>query len=79
LPLITTLAKHGEVVWVVEIGKKGTLYGVRIRDGKLIAKISMVGSGIPLSRPVALGNRIYFTSTIKGSKTTWVESYLIEE
>ncbi len=79
LPLITSLAKHGEVVWVVEIGKKGTLYGVRIRDGKLIAKTSMVGSGIPLSRPVTLGNRIYFTSTIEGSKTTWVESYLIEE
>jgi len=38
-----------------------------------------MGSGIPLSRPVALGNKIYFTSTIEGSKTTWIESYLIEE
>ncbi len=75
LPLITTLEKHGEVVWVVDIGDRGILYGIRIKDGKLIAKKSMVGSGIPLSRPVALGNKIYFTS----SKAVGVESYLIEE
>ena len=79
MPLITSLAKHGDVIWMVEIGKTGTLYGIRIKDGELIAKTSMLGTGVPLSRPVALGNKIYFTSNESGVKSAWVESYLIEE
>ena len=79
LPLITSLAIHGDVIWVVEPGKTGTLYGIRIKDGKLIAKTSMLGTGISLTRPVAFGNKIYFISRILDGKVSWVESYLIEE
>ena len=64
---------------MVEPGKTGTLYGIRIKDGKLIAKISMLGTGVSLTRPVALGNKIYFISRKLGKNITWVESYLIEE
>lgn len=79
LPIITSLAEHGDVIWVVEIGKTGTLYGIRINDGKLIAKSEMLGTGRPLARPVALGNKLYFTSGEKDKKNAWVESYLVEE
>ena len=79
LPIITSLANHGDVVWVVDPGKTGTLYGIRIKDGKLIAKTSMLGTGISLTRPVAFGNKIYFISRILYGKVSWVESYLIEE
>jgi hypothetical protein len=78
LPLITTLEKHGDIVWVVEIGTPGTLYGVRIKDGQLIAQKTMLGNGVPLSRPFVLGNKIYITSKKTGGKQTWVESYLID-
>lgn len=79
LPLITSLHKHGDVVWVVEAGKTGTLYGIRIKDGTLIAKSSMLGTGVPLTRPVAFGNKIYFSSRSLDRKKSWLESYVIEE
>ncbi|MEE9344532.1 MAG: hypothetical protein V3U88_02890 [Methylococcales bacterium] len=78
LPVITTLEKHGEVIWVIEIGSPGTLYGVRIKDGQLIAQKTLLGTGVPLSRPVTLGNKIYITSKKSRGKETWVESYKIE-
>jgi hypothetical protein len=79
LPLMTTLAKHGDVVWVVEPGKPGTLYGLRIKDGKLIAKQSILGKGVPLSRPIVLGNMMYIVSRSLDNKVSWIEGYLIEE
>lgn len=78
LPVITSLEKHGDVIWVVEIGSPGTLYGVRIKDGELIAQKTLLGTGIPLSRPVALGNKIYITSKKSKGEATWVESYKID-
>jgi hypothetical protein len=78
LPVITTLEKHGDIVWVVEIGTPGTLYGVRIKDGQLIAQKTLLGNGVPLSRPFVLGSKIYITSNKTGGKQTWVESYLID-
>ena len=74
LPVMTHLSKHGDVIWIVDIGKTGTLYGVRIDDGKLIARTSLVGTGVPLSRPIAFGNRLYMTSSQSGKKQSWVES-----
>lgn len=79
LPLVSSLAKHGDVVWVVEPDKPGTLYGVRVKDGKLIAKQAMLGTGMPLSRPIIVGNMIYITSKSLSNKVSWVEGYLIEE
>ena len=78
LPVITTLEKHGEVIWVIEVGSPGTLYGVRIKDGQLIAQKTLLGTGVPLSRPVTLGNKIYINSKKSGGKEAWVESYKIE-
>ncbi len=78
LPVITTLEQHGDVIWVIEIGTPGTLYGVRIKDGELVAQKKLLGTGVPLSRPVTLGNKIYITSKKSGGKETWVESYQID-
>ncbi len=45
LPAITKLGKdNDDYVWVVEISRSGTIYGIRVRDGTLVAKTSMVGT-----------------------------------
>ena len=42
LPVITRQSKNGDdTVWIVDIGNNGTVYGVRIKDGALIAKQSL--------------------------------------
>lgn len=79
LPIITRLKKHGDVVWIVDINKQGTLYGIRINDGRLIAKTKLIGAGISLARPVFYKNTLYFTSSHFGEKTTWLEAYKIQE
>ncbi len=78
LPVITSVSKHGEVIWVVEIGKPGILYGVRISDGQLIAQTALLGTGVPLSRPVVLGKNLYITSSNFAGKRTWLESYQVD-
>jgi hypothetical protein len=36
LPALSTICKNGDaIVWIVDIGLHGTIYGVRVKDGKL--------------------------------------------
>jgi hypothetical protein len=80
MPVITKTGKTGEeYVWVVDIGKPGTLYSVRVKDGSLAAKTSLIGTGYPLSTPVFFNNSIYVTSNAPGGiKKAWLEGYRIE-
>ena len=81
-PSLPVIAKIGEAdeffIWVVETGNPGILYGVRVKDGSLAAKISLVGTGYPLSTPIIYNNTIYVTSNAPGIKKSWLEGYRIE-
>jgi len=79
LPVIANLGKHAEAyVWVVDISKSGTLYGVRVKDGSLAAQIALDGTGYPLSKPIIYNNKIYVVSNEPGIKKAWLEGYRIE-
>ncbi|CAA9890440.1 conserved hypothetical protein [Candidatus Methylobacter favarea] len=79
LPVIATPGKQGDLsVWVVDIGKQGTIYGVRIKDGALIAKAAMQGTGRPLSRPVIYDNYLYLASLMPSTNKAMIEAYRIE-
>jgi hypothetical protein len=79
LPIISTLGKSGDpIVWVVDIGATGTLYGVRIKDGALIAKQSLLGTGRQLSAPIIYGNTLYLASMMPGINKATIEAYRIE-
>jgi hypothetical protein len=80
MPIITKIGEAGEAyVWVVDIGKQGTLYGVRVKDGSLAVKTSLVGTGYPLSMPIFFNNSIYVTSNAPGGiKKAWLEGYRIQ-
>ena len=80
MPVIARMGEAGEAyVWVVDIGKPGTLYGVRVKDGTLAAKTSLIGTGYPLATPVFYNGTIYVTSNApRGIKKAWLEGYRIE-
>ncbi|MFZ2168281.1 MAG: hypothetical protein WAW61_01450 [Methylococcaceae bacterium] len=79
LPAITTLTKNGDAtVWVVDIGNHGTLYGVRVKDGTLVAKQALKGAGRQLSTPLIHGNNLYVASIMPGTNKAMIEAYHIE-
>jgi outer membrane protein assembly factor BamB len=76
LPVITRQSKNGDdTVWIVDIGNNGTVYGVRIKDGALIAKQSLSGAGRPLSAPLIHGNILYVASIKPGTNKAMLEAY----
>ncbi len=77
LPVISTLGK-GAVAWVVDIGNPGTLYGIRVKDGALMVKQSLLGVGRQLSAPLIHGDTLYLASIMPGSNKALVEAYRIE-
>jgi len=79
LPVISTMAKTGDaVVWIVDIGTTGTLYGVRIKDGTLMAEQSLLGAGRQLSAPLIYGNTLYLASILPDINKAMMEAYRIE-
>jgi hypothetical protein len=79
LPVISKLDKTGEeVVWIIDIGMHGTIYGIRASDGKRVAKALMQGTGRPLSAPVVYHDSIYAASTLPGTNQAILESFKIE-
>ncbi len=79
LPVITRLGKAKEaIVWVVDIGARGTLYGLRVKDGRLVAKHSLQGAGRQLSTPVIHKRTIYFASIMPNTGKTLIEAYKIK-
>ena len=79
-PSLPALSKvRGEsVVWVIDIGKRGTLYGVRVRDGQLLVKQSLQGTGRQLAAPLIDEQKIYVPSMLPDSHKAIVEAYRIE-
>lgn len=79
LPVLSTLGKGGdEIVWVVDIGTFGTLYGVRVKDGALMVEQSLLGAGRPLSAPLIYANTLYLASVMPNTGKAMIEAYRFE-
>lgn len=79
LPVVSTFGKNAEpVAWVVDIGINGTVYGIRIKDGALVAKASLKGAGRQLSAPLIYGNKLYVASIMPSTNKAMIEAYRIE-
>ncbi len=79
LPAISNLSKNGDaIVWVVDIGNPGTVYGVRIKDGALVAKQALKGVGRHDSSPLIHGNTLYVASMRPGANKAMIEAYRID-
>ena len=79
LPVMNTQGENStEIVWIVDIGKNGTVYGVRIKDGALVAKQTLKGAGRQLSFPLINGNNIYMASIMPGINKAILEAYRID-
>ncbi|SJM94587.1 hypothetical protein [Crenothrix polyspora] len=79
LPVISTIDNKGdEIVWVVDIGTSGTLYGIRVKDGALLVEQSLLGAGRPLSAPIVYGNTVYLASIMPNTGKAMIEAYRIE-
>jgi len=79
LPATAILSKNGDAtIWVVDIGNHGTVYGVRLKDGALVAKHSLKGAGRPLSAPLIHGNNLYAASIMPGTNKAMIEAYRID-
>lgn len=79
LPVMSTIGKSNDViVWVVDIGNPGALYGVRVNDGVVVFEQSLMGTGRQLSAPLIEGNMIYLASTLASTGKAMVEAYRIE-
>jgi hypothetical protein len=77
LPVITQREGGDAIVWIVDIGLQGTLYGVRMRDGQLVAKQSLQGTGRQQSRPLVYGDTIYIASITPNTGRGFIEAYRI--
>jgi hypothetical protein len=77
-PVISTEGINKEpIVWVVDIGANGILYGIRIKDGALIANQPLLGAGRQLSAPLVNGNTVYLASIIPSTGKALIEAYRI--
>ncbi|MGR9036087.1 MAG: hypothetical protein ACU83O_05805 [Gammaproteobacteria bacterium] len=80
MPALSTGKNGDAIVWIVDIGLHGTIYGVRVKDGKLIAQQAMQGTGRPLSAPLIYGDHLYAASTMPDTKKSLLEGFkMIEE
>jgi hypothetical protein len=61
---------YAAVVDVGATGQPGALYWVRVRDGALIQKIALSGSGQRFAPPLASGGRLYVPSCERTSSST---------
>jgi hypothetical protein len=79
LPVITALGENGDaIVWVVDIGATGTLYGIRVRDGVKVMEQSLLGAGRQLSTPLIYKNTLYLSSIMPETGKAMIEAYRIE-
>ena len=78
LPVISILGKDKDaIVWAVDIGNPGTLYGIRVKDGAVLVEQPLLGTGRQLSAPLVDGNTIYLASTLASTGKAIVEGYRI--
>jgi hypothetical protein len=80
LPVISQLGKDSDaIVWTVDIGNPGILYGIWVKDGAVMFEQPLMGTGRQLSVPLIEGNTIYLASTFASTGKAMVEAYRIEE
>jgi len=79
-PVLTThLGNNGEaIIWIVDIGAHGTLYGIRAQDGVMVAKQSLQGTGRQLSKPLIVDDKIYLASKMPETGKAMLEAYRIK-
>jgi hypothetical protein len=78
LPVISTLGEDNDaIVWTVDIGNPGILYGIRVKDGAVLVEQALLGTGRQLSAPLIEGNTIYLASTLASTGKAMVEAYRI--
>jgi hypothetical protein len=78
LPAVTTFGKSGDaILWIVDIGKQGTLYGIRLNDGAVVAKQALKGAGRQLSAPLIDGDHLYVASIMPDTNKAMMEAYRI--
>jgi hypothetical protein len=78
LPATATPGKSEDAaIWVVDIGKQGTIYGVRVKDGKLVAKQTLKGAGRQLSMPLIYEDKLYVASIMPDTNKAMIEAYRI--
>ena len=79
-PVLTSLGESAEpVVWLVDIDTHGTVYGVRVRDGVMVAKQSLQGAGRQLSTPLVHDNKLYISSIMPKTGKAIIEAFAIEK
>jgi len=80
LPVLSTHLGHQPepVVWIVDIGTQGKLFGIRAKDGQVIAKQDLQGTGRQLSMPLIVGNQLYLASNMPQTGKAILEAYRIE-
>lgn len=78
LPVISKLGSTDElIVWTVDIGNPGTLYGIRVKDGEVLVQKQLLGTGRQNSTPVVEEDKIYLGSTFANTGKAFIEAYRI--
>ncbi len=79
LPVLTTLDDTAEpVIWLVDIGSHGTVYGVRVSDGVIVAKQTLQGTGRQLVAPLIHNHTLYVPSIMPETGKGIIEAFTIE-
>jgi hypothetical protein len=78
-PALTTHLGQGgaAIIWIVDIGAPATLYGIRAKDGRVVAEQQLQGSGRQLSMPLVVGSTIYLASMQPDTGKAMIEAYRI--
>jgi hypothetical protein len=78
LPVVSNDKNGDAIVWAINIGEPGTLFGIRVKDGLLIAQQTLQGTGRRMATPLVYKDRIYLASVITRTKKSLIEAYKIE-
>jgi len=77
-PLLTTTIGNEAIIWLVDIGAPGTLYGIRAKDGSIVAQQALQGSGRQLSMPLLVDGVMYLSSIMPTTGKAMVEAFKVE-
>jgi hypothetical protein len=78
-PALTVTGKgKAPIVWAVDIGNPGTLVGLRVSDGVLLAEQPLLGAGRPLSEPIIYNDTIYLASILPATNQAMIEAYRMQ-
>ncbi|WP_019865748.1 PQQ-binding-like beta-propeller repeat protein [Methylovulum miyakonense] len=76
-PVLTAHLGGQEIIWLVDIGTHGTLYGIRAKDGAMVAKQTLQGTGRQLTMPLIVGDKVYLVSKMPDTGKAGLEAYRI--